>query len=87
MNLGLRDAEALAWALTGFLRNGGTQLDEYAAARRATAQKVLNRTDRLTRLATLKSSVPRWLRDRVLTLAGRSPSLRRRIAQMLAGYA
>ncbi|WP_108398716.1 FAD-dependent monooxygenase [Devosia submarina] len=87
MNLGVRDAEALASALTDFLRHGGTQLDEYAAARRASAQQVLDRTDRLTRLATLKSQAPRWLRDRVLTLVGRSPVVRKRIAQMLAGFA
>lgn len=86
MNLGLRDAEALASALDGFLENGGTQLDEYAAQRRASAQKVLKRTDRLTKLATLKSPAPRWLRDRVLTLAAKSPAIRKRVAQMLAGY-
>ena len=87
MNLGLRDAEALATALTDFLQNGGTQLNDYAMERRASAQQVLDRTDRLTTLATLKSPALRWLRDRVLTLAGQSPAIRKRIAQMLAGYA
>jgi 2-polyprenyl-6-methoxyphenol hydroxylase-like FAD-dependent oxidoreductase len=87
MNLGLRDAEVLAGALAGFLQNGGTQLDEYARERRRSAQEVLDRTDRLTKLATLKSPVPRWLRDRALTLAGQSSVVRKRIAQMLAGYA
>lgn len=86
MNLGLRDAEALASALAGFLRNGGTQLDDYALERRASAQQILDRTDRLTTVATLKSPGLRWLRDSALTIAGHSPAIRKRIAQMLAGY-
>ncbi|WP_127751820.1 FAD-dependent monooxygenase [Devosia sp. 1566] len=87
MNLGLRDAEALASALAGFLHQGGTGLDDFARQRRAMAQQVLNRTGRLTKLATLQAPAPRWLRDRLLAVAGQSPWIRRRIAQMLAGYA
>ena len=86
MNLGLRDAEALAAAVTGFLQDGGGQLDVYAKERRASAQQVLDRTDRLTKLATLQAPAPRWLRNRLLNLFGRSPTIRKRLAQMLAGY-
>ncbi len=87
MNLGLRDAEALSTALAGFLRSGGTQLDGYAQERRAAASQVLERTDRLTRLATMKSPRLRWARNLAISALGRSPSVRRRIAQMLAGFA
>jgi 2-polyprenyl-6-methoxyphenol hydroxylase-like FAD-dependent oxidoreductase len=87
MNLGLRDADALSTALASYLDVAGDQLDRYAADRRAAAQQVLERTDRLTKLATLDAPAPRWLRNRLLTLAGKSPAVRKRIAQMLAGYA
>jgi 2-polyprenyl-6-methoxyphenol hydroxylase-like FAD-dependent oxidoreductase len=86
MNLGLRDAEALAIALAGFLRSGGTQLDDYAQGRRSAAERVLERTDRLTKLATLKSPALRWARNLAIGMAGRSALVRRRIANMLAGF-
>jgi 2-polyprenyl-6-methoxyphenol hydroxylase-like FAD-dependent oxidoreductase len=86
MNLGIRDAETLAIALASYLRTPGTQLDDYARDRRASAQQVLNRTDRLTKVATLKSPILRWIRDQVLAAAGQSPTIRERIAKMLAGF-
>jgi 2-polyprenyl-6-methoxyphenol hydroxylase-like FAD-dependent oxidoreductase len=79
-------AQAQVHALAGFLRSGGTQLDSYAQERRAAASQVLERTDRLTRLATMKSPRLRWARNLAISALGRSPSVRRRIAQMLAGF-
>jgi 2-polyprenyl-6-methoxyphenol hydroxylase-like FAD-dependent oxidoreductase len=87
INLQVRDAEALAPAVTDSLLNGGTYLDDYERERRASANQVLDQTDRQTRAATLKPPTPGWLRDRLLTYAGQSPAISKRIAQMLAGYA
>ena len=87
MNLGLRDAAALATALTAALRNGSTALlDDYARDRRAAAQRILAMTDRLTRLATVKSAVGRWARDRLLWLLGKVPAVRHAVARMMAGF-
>ena len=85
MNLGVRDAEALAVALGDYLQRPGSQLEEYSAQRRAAARRVLDRTDRLTKVATLGPPALRWIRDRVLKAASRSSFVRRRIAEMLAG--
>jgi 2-polyprenyl-6-methoxyphenol hydroxylase-like FAD-dependent oxidoreductase len=88
MNLGLRDAVSLADALVHAVReNSEAQLERYAGERRAAAELVLARTDRLTRLATARNPSLRWVRNRALTLASRSERLRRRVASMLAGYA
>src|SRR5690606_11627552 len=55
MNLGLKDAVALADALDRCLRTGHERaLDEYAAARHAAAADVLRMTDRLTAVATIR---------------------------------
>jgi len=86
MNLGLRDAEALASAIVGYLAAPGMQLREFARVRRAAAQQVLSRTDRLTKIATLRSPALRSIRDLVMGTAGKLPSVRRRVAEMLAGF-
>jgi 2-polyprenyl-6-methoxyphenol hydroxylase-like FAD-dependent oxidoreductase len=85
MNLGVRDAEVLAAAIGDYLQRPGNQLEEYSAQRRAAARQVLDRTDRLTKVATLGPPALRWIRDRVLKAASRSSLVRRRIAEMLAG--
>ncbi len=85
MNLGIQDAVALADALAGVL--GGapeSTLDDYSAARRPIAQQVVEMTDRLTRLATLPRAA-RPLRNAVIGLAGRVPSVRRALAMRLSG--
>nr|WP_235935564.1 FAD-dependent monooxygenase [Devosia aurantiaca] len=86
MNLGLRDAEALATALAACLNGNKDALDAYAMERRAVAKQVLERTDRLTRIATLRSPALHWLRDTILSTVGHAPAVRKRIAMMLAGF-
>ena len=86
MNLGVRDAEALASAIVGYLAAPGMQLRDFARVRRAAAQQVLSRTDRLTKIATLRSPALRSIRDLVMGTAGKLPSVRRRVAEMLAGF-
>lgn len=85
MNLGIQDAVALAHALAAVL--DGTPdslLDEYSDIRRPIAKDVVAMTDRLTRLATLPRTA-RPIRNAVIGLAGRVPSIRLALARRLSG--
>jgi 2-polyprenyl-6-methoxyphenol hydroxylase-like FAD-dependent oxidoreductase len=87
MNLGLRDAMALATALTATLRDGSqSALDDYGRERRHAAEAVLEMTDRLTKAATVSNPAVRWFRNRGISLAAAIPAVRRRVARTLAGY-
>ncbi|HEV7434161.1 MAG TPA: FAD-dependent monooxygenase [Pseudorhizobium sp.] len=87
MNLGLRDAVALSQALSDAISSGSNSpLVDYDIVRRATAEKVLERTERLTRLATVSPSISRWGRNRLIELAGSFQPVRQDIANALAGY-
>lgn len=87
MNLGLRDAVALAQALADAIASGShNPLDDYDGVRQGTAATVLQRTDRLTRLATASPSTSRWGRNRLIALAEAIPPVRRYITNVLAGY-
>lgn len=86
MNLGLRDAVALAIALDTALRDKREDaLDEYAANQTAAAQKVLRMTDRLTKVATLRTRPFRIIRNAIIRLVSSLPAVRRKIASLLAG--
>ncbi len=85
MNLGIQDAVALADALVAVL--GGAPdslLDDYSATRRPIAKDVVAMTDRLTRLATLPRTA-RPIRNAVIGLLGRVPSVRLALARRLSG--
>jgi 2-polyprenyl-6-methoxyphenol hydroxylase-like FAD-dependent oxidoreductase len=86
MNTGIQDAANLAWKLAYVLRGkaNGSLLDSYERERKPVAREVVSTTDRLTRLATLRSPVARRLRNAGLQLAGRTGSLPRRLATNLA---
>jgi 2-polyprenyl-6-methoxyphenol hydroxylase-like FAD-dependent oxidoreductase len=85
MNLGLKDALALADALTETLRSGSeTALDRYAAERRPAAQAVVGFASQLTRLATVPAPL-RPVRNLVLSTLARIPAFRRRLAYRLSG--
>lgn len=87
MNLGLRDAEALSVALDAALRAGSdSPLEIYAAERREAAAKILQRTDRLTKVATLASPAMRWARNRLIAAAAAVPGVRQAAARTLAGF-
>lgn len=87
MNLGLRDAEALSGALDAALRSGSDgALEIYAAERREAAAKTLERTDRLTKVATLTSPAMRWVRNRLIAAAAAVPGVRQAAARTLAGF-
>ncbi|BDX30385.1 pentachlorophenol monooxygenase [Mycobacterium antarcticum] len=85
MNLGIQDAVALAKALTAALAGPtDSPLDDYAATRRPIAQRVIELTDRLTRLATLPRPL-RPLRNLLLGVVGRVPAASNTLASRLSG--
>ncbi|MBY0289120.1 MAG: FAD-dependent oxidoreductase [Mycobacteriaceae bacterium] len=85
MNLGIQDAVALAHALAAVLDGApDSLLDEYSESRRPIAKDVVAMTDRLTRLATLPRAA-RPIRNAVIGLAGRVPSIRLALARRLSG--
>ena len=85
MNTGIQDGVALAAPLAEALRTGNTApLDAWAASRHRIAKRIVSQTDRLTRIATVRSAPLRTLRNAAMTLAGRMPMVRRNIAWTLA---
>jgi 2-polyprenyl-6-methoxyphenol hydroxylase-like FAD-dependent oxidoreductase len=87
MNTGIQDAANLAWKLAYVLRGkaNGSLLDSYERERRPIAREVVSTTDRLTRLATLRSPVARRLRNALISMVGRIGQLPEKLARNLAG--
>lgn len=87
MNTGIQDAVALGRSLAAVLtgRAGEAELDRYERTRRPIAERVVTFTDRMTRMATLRSRRSRTLRNGVLGVVGRIPALRRWLAVELSG--
>lgn len=85
MNTGIQDAMSLADVLGDVL--GGAEesrLDEWAAKRHEIAEGVVTLTDRLTRIATLRSPLGRALRNAALVFAGYVPPLTGALARNIA---
>jgi 2-polyprenyl-6-methoxyphenol hydroxylase-like FAD-dependent oxidoreductase len=85
MNTGIQDAMSLAEVLAEVF--GGAQerrLDEWAATRHEIAGGVVTLTDRMTRIATLRSPVSRALRNAALLFAGHVPRLTSALARSIA---
>jgi 2-polyprenyl-6-methoxyphenol hydroxylase-like FAD-dependent oxidoreductase len=86
MNLGLRDAGMLAASLAEALQTGSRKpLEHYAATQRSAASHVLQMTDRLTHVATVRSGAGSWLRNSMIASASHISPFRRRFARTLAG--
>lgn len=87
MNTGIQDAVGLADVLVDVLKRGAdpARLDDYERLRRPVAERVVTFTDRMTRLATLRTAPQRRVRNAVLSQAARLPRIRRRIAMTLSG--
>ncbi|MGC4936798.1 FAD-dependent oxidoreductase [Kribbella sp. DT2] len=84
MNLGLRDAITLGEALSTALATADEQpLDQYAVQARAEALDVVSLAHRLTRIATLPTTL-RPARNLLLRLLGRIPAVRRGLAVRLS---
>ncbi|WP_405063167.1 FAD-dependent monooxygenase [Kribbella sp. NBC_01505] len=87
MNLGLRDAVAVANALhTALTTSDETELDQYGATARAEAVRVIALSHRLTTMASAPQFV-RPLRNVVLRLVGGSESVTDGFGRQLAGLA
>ncbi|WP_051808172.1 FAD-dependent monooxygenase [Actinoplanes subtropicus] len=79
MNTGIQDAIELAAVLAG-----GSDLDRYETVRRPIAAGVVALTDRMTRIATLRSRPLIAVRNTVLPIVGRVPAVRRGLAMNLS---
>jgi 2-polyprenyl-6-methoxyphenol hydroxylase-like FAD-dependent oxidoreductase len=86
MNTGIQDAVALGHALAAVLgeRAGDSRLDQYERTRRPVAERVVAFTDRMTRMATLRTPRARAVRNAVMRTIGRIPAVRRWLATELA---
>ena len=85
MNTGIQDSVSLAEALTETLADGDeSRLDAWAAQRYQVASDVVALTDRMTRMATMKSPTGKMLRNVAVMLAGHLPPVRAAVARTLA---
>ena len=86
MNTGIQDAVALGGRLAAVLRDGAAEssLEAYEAERRPVAAAVVALTDRMTRLATLRSRPLVAARNLLLPAVGGLPFVRRGLAMNLA---
>src|SRR5262249_17745900 len=85
MNTGLQDSVSLAETLAATLRDGGeARLDASAAKRHRIAPDVVPFTDRMTRMATLKSRVAQTVRNLAVASAASLPPVRAKLANTLA---
>lgn len=89
MNTGLVDAVVLGQLLADVIAGKAPEetLDLYEQKRRPAAAEVLELASRLTRIATVRSTFGRILRNLVLRFVGASPVFRRKLALNLSGLA
>lgn len=86
-NTGIADAFDIASKLAAVLRGESdeTALDLYDQRRRAAALEVLKFTDRITRVATLRSPIARGMRRLLARTVGRSARVKRHVAMWVTG--
>jgi 2-polyprenyl-6-methoxyphenol hydroxylase-like FAD-dependent oxidoreductase len=85
MNTGIQDSISLAEALASTLQDGDeARLDAWAAQRHKVASDVVMLTDRMTRIATMKSPTGQALRNIAVAFAGYLPPVRAAVARTLA---
>jgi 2-polyprenyl-6-methoxyphenol hydroxylase-like FAD-dependent oxidoreductase len=85
MNTGIQDSISLAEALIITLQDADeARLDAWAAQRHKVASEVVTLTDRMTRVATMKSATGQALRNLAVAFAGHLPPLRAAVAKTLA---
>ncbi|HEY3909530.1 MAG TPA: FAD-dependent monooxygenase [Stellaceae bacterium] len=89
MNAGICDAVNLAWKLSLALSGAHSPklLDSYEAERKPVDEAVIRQTDRATRLVSLHGSVTRFMRDHLMSLLTRLPSVEERIGEAVSGTA
>lgn len=89
MNTGLLDAHNLGWKLAAVVTAGAPDvlLDSYGAERAPVARRVLGMTHGLVRLSSVRSPAGRAVRALAVSLAGRLPGLRPRVARRMGQLA
>lgn len=87
MNTGIQDAVALGHALIAVCGGRGDEraLDDYERLRRPVAARVVAFTDRMTRMATLRNSRARTVRNAAIKVMSRVPAFRRWLTTELSG--
>src|SRR5262249_36314295 len=82
MNTGIQDSVSLAEALVGTLQDGDEKrLDAWATRRHEVANDVVTLTDRMTRVATMKSPTGQALRNMAVSFVGHLPPVRAAVAR------
>jgi 2-polyprenyl-6-methoxyphenol hydroxylase-like FAD-dependent oxidoreductase len=81
MNLGIEDATLLARRIVAGTAEG------YGAERHPIARRVIRQTHALTRIATARSPLARWLRDHILPHLLQNAAVQQRLARRIAGLA
>jgi hypothetical protein len=86
MNTGMMDAHNLAWklALVADGRAPDALLDTYGQERVPVASGVLELTNKIVRLVTMRNRAKRAVRDTVLPVASRMPVVQRRAARKMS---
>jgi 2-polyprenyl-6-methoxyphenol hydroxylase-like FAD-dependent oxidoreductase len=85
MNIGIQDSVSLAEALSRVVEDGDEmRLYAWSLARHRVASDVVSFTDRMTRVATVKSGAAQALRNILVSAVGHLPAVRARLAQRLA---
>lgn len=85
MNTGIQDGISLAEVLCDALKDGDDKrLDKWAAERHRIACDVVALTDKMTRMATMKSAAGRTLRNIAVEFVGHLPPVRAALAKKLA---
>jgi 2-polyprenyl-6-methoxyphenol hydroxylase-like FAD-dependent oxidoreductase len=85
MNTGIQDGVSLGETLAMTLHDGDdARLDAWANDRHHIANDVVGMTDRLTRMATMKSRTGQHVRNVAVALAGHMPPARAALARKLA---
>ena len=87
MNAGIADAYDLATRIAAVLTGQASEavLDGYERDRRPAALEVVTFTDRMTRMAAVRSPAGRALRDAALAAASRIPAIRNLITLWVSG--
>ncbi|MEV6576464.1 FAD-dependent oxidoreductase [Streptomyces sp. NPDC051577] len=85
MNTGIQDAVSLADPLLHAMKGDRSPLLAWADTRQKVARSVVRLTDRMTRLATLRSPAACTVRNGILSTIGRIPSVRDAVALRIAG--
>lgn len=85
MNTGIQDGLSLAETLVATIADGDDAgLDIWSSKRHRIAANLVRFTDRMTRMATMKSATGKSVRNAAVALAGRLPAVRASLARRLA---